>query len=187
MELNDPLEMSNYLNGWDYYLGHEGRGYSYRFFLEKVLNHLSNKKIRVLEFGGGRSTKHILSKNNVIEYIIIESEEKWANKWKEIFPTCSVLFDRLLYSTAKSLPKKYFDLIFIDGNPFVEKIDAMEKRITCFKISTTLLKDDGYIIYHDADRHPKLLLKTILATRFIRKKVHINEGAPVQTWLIRKN
>ena len=187
------LELEEYVKDWKYYLGKEGRGYSYRWILEEILQKLSKRpEINVIEFGGGCSSKHISSYPNVKRHVIIESKEKYYNAWKENFPSCEVYFSPLLYDLVENFSKKSFDLIFLDGNTYINKAYHEGKRIDCLLVSSVLLKDDGYAIYHDAHRHPKKLLEKMTENGLELIKKHFEPALSkvipitVETWLIRK-
>ncbi len=132
---------------------------------EKVLIEDSLYHVSVLEWGSGYSTKYFtdfLEKEGITyNWDSLEIDVRWYIEVLKLGLSPNVrvhLFDEeiLRIDDRRCLPRfqmneyvkfpsrlgKKFDLIFIDGS----------KRVRCLKEATKLLKPDGVVLLHDAQR-----------------------------------
>lgn len=118
---------------------------------EADINHIKNilsqyKELDVLEWGSGNSTKYFtdfLTKNSInYKWTVVEHNKEWYNKvsdWK--IPNVEVIY-------AEQSKEEYFD---IKGKFDVIIIDGRNRR-KCLIKAKELLKPEGTVILHDADR-----------------------------------
>jgi glycosyltransferase involved in cell wall biosynthesis len=115
-----------------------------RAFIENTL--LEYRKVDVLEWGAGTSTKYFpeLLQKHGIEYTwtAVEHDPKWADvvKKKGIKNVGIILAGK---DTAEYLtPTGLYDVIYVDGR----------NRVKCLQHAKSILKPDGIVIVHDAER-----------------------------------
>ncbi len=116
-----------------------------KIFFENILKEY--KKVDVLEWGAGYSTKYFpkMLEQEGIDYTwdSIEHNKGW---YDEIL-TWNVKDVTLKYATQNSAdylipPKKKYDVIYVDGR----------NRVNCLKKAKELLKPNGIVFLHDAER-----------------------------------
>lgn len=126
----------------------------YRCLLNETLNSL---KFHILQFGSGRNTKQIIDvfkeRNVPFTLITFENNPHFYSVWKKIFQDENVELCQI--SNVKEIKERLsniehkFDLIFID----MDLDNILETREELLKLSQTLINPDGYIVFHDAERH----------------------------------
>ena len=130
-------------------------------FIKEMLG-IGKKKIDVLEWGAGYSTKYftgiLRSKGIRFEWDAIEYNQGWYDlikEWKlenvnlflfkEENPENKRWIAKKPMNEYVDFPKqreKKYDLIFIDGR----------KRARCLRVAKDFLKENGFVILHDAQR-----------------------------------
>ena len=115
---------------------------SYKEALIKVLAEFKPKT--VLEWGPGVSTLIMQDFPSVKLIDTVEHNPAWWAKWKDKFGTKVKLY---LEENLRNYPYVYrgefkYDLIFVDG----------KDRESCLVVAQGLIKEDGIVILHDAER-----------------------------------
>lgn len=126
----------------------------YKSLLEEALNTF---KFHILQFGSGRNTKQIIDfykeKDVPFTLITFENNPYFYSVWKKIFHDENIKLYQI--SSVKEISEhlssieRKFDLIFIDRNMG----NLLEIREELLNLSQTLIKPNGYIILHDAERY----------------------------------
>lgn len=125
----------------------------YECLLEEALNTL---KFHILQFGAGHNTKQIIdfykARDVPFTLITFENNPYFYSIWKKIFQDENVELYQI--SSVKEISEHLsgiehkFDLIFIDKMGSI-----LETREELLKLSQSLIKSNGYIILHDAERY----------------------------------
>jgi SAM-dependent methyltransferase len=115
-----------------------------RLFIENTLREY--KKVDVLEWGSGRSTNYFpeLLQTEGIEctWTSLEHDPKWAAEVQKR-GTKGVKVILAGKDTPEYLqPKGLYDVIYVDGR----------NRVKCLQHAKSILKPDGIVILHDAER-----------------------------------
>ena len=118
---------------------------------------LNTVKFHILQFGSGSNTKQIIDfyKESDVPFTLMtfENNPYFYSIWKKIFQDENVELHQI--SSMKEIKKHLsgiehkFDLIFIDRN----RGNILETREELLKLSQTLIKPNGYIVFHDAGRY----------------------------------
>lgn len=104
------------------------------------------KPKRILEWGPGYSTQMMLELTKA-DIISVENDPHWHGVWKEKLDPKRVMvilledMDEYTTPVSKEADEK-FDMIFVDGR----------ERVRCMKFAKDVVKEDGVVILHDAER-----------------------------------
>ena len=139
--------------------------YSYRYFLQDALEMLPSNP-RIVEFGTGRSTKHVIDffGNKPFYLLTMENGEPYFTWWKELYgnnPNVRMLNPKSLkeilniFLTDADFGKP-FDFCFIDMD--LEGIAFTRTNI--LENMPKFMTDKGLILVHDAEYYSDDVLKT---------------------------
>jgi predicted O-methyltransferase YrrM len=109
---------------------------------------LSNKNLKVLEFGAGASTIWFLKQQNVIELISVESDINWINTVLANIPKNPIAnfnlkqLDTPYNNVCYEFSDEYFDIILVDGR----------NRNKCMISAIPKLKKGGVLILDNSER-----------------------------------
>lgn len=106
----------------------------------EVLDSIVNPEYRVLEFGGGGSTKWFSSKCK--EVVTFENNLDWFNSLaKQRMKNVTLVFS----DNPSVVQNSEFDIVFIDGEP-------IEKRAEWINLAMTCTQNGGWIVLDNANR-----------------------------------
>lgn len=114
------------------------------------LEHLVNKKMRVLEFGSGGST--LFWANNCESIKSFETNSRWYRKVKEKtkkYKNVEVFLanETQILDALKKEPNNYFDIILIDSDP------KHDMKLLFANASAPKLKIGGWMVIDNYSRH----------------------------------
>ena len=116
---------------------------SFRTILKKWCEEIKPKNI--LEWGPGISTQLMEEVCPKATIYTFEHLKQYSDYWKVLLKSTVFLVEDLdRYCKADNiLFETKFDLIFVDGR----------RRVDCLRTALKLIRDDGVVILHDAERN----------------------------------